>query len=321
MDEWYYQRGESTFGPISGEMLHGLLKRRRLTESTPVRRADETQWSTAADALPTLPPVQDSPPPAEERPRSRTVNYDSSLPGASEVYAPPQSAIRVARQMRLPFTLWLGVLLVVLVASYKMASHFSMTLIHVSWYHDASKWPEWLQLLAAGLTKELKMEDMFISLMLSIFALVLWQGCAIGSLKSLYGEMVGRSRLSGLWWFVPVANFFMPLFCWRDVRYFSRVRREFRDPHAPFGPLLITWEALWLLQFPATLLFKTGLRSFVRGEGVVDGSQLAMLLAMDLVGMALAVVIALIVLTNLWQQRRLYAHWHDHALWDKHRHD
>ena len=127
--------------------------------------------------------------------------------------------------------------------------------------------------------------------------------------------MVLRSRASGLWWFAPIANFFMPLFCLRDLRTFSRARRECLKQHAPFGPLLVTMEILLLLQLPMNVLSAMSIRTIKATH--ISNYQVGMVFLRDAMGIALSVSIALVVVSNFLQQKRLYLHWNDKAFWDK----
>ena len=316
MDEWHYMRGETSFGPINGAMLHSLIQRGRLQGNTRVRRSEETEWSTAAQVLPGLPPVPDDPAMAQE-PAEKELHYDSSLPGASEIYAPPSSTDLTLRQPRLPFCLWFGVLLHLLSFAYAACSYISVTFIQVSLVSDPSSWPQWLRLFAAQLAGALGYEHLDISMLVSILTAVIWQGCAFAALRELYGDMVRRSRISGLWWFVPFANLAMPLLCMRDMRYLSRLKRDFLSAGSSFGPLLIAFEVLLLLRLPMTVLTSLSVRSYK--DGLPSGGQVFMLLLNTLSLFAFIVALMLIVVTNFRQQRRLFALWDDRAYWDKHR--
>lgn len=316
MDEWYYQRGETTFGPISGEVLHSLLKRNRLLPDTPVRRSEEAPWTPAAQVLAALPPVPETSPP-EQAPEAGGPHYDSSLPGAAEVYAPPRAASLTMPPPRLPGVLWFGVFLQLAVFAYTACSFVSFTLIHLSLASDPSTWPKWLNQFAVWLVAILDSRHLEISMLAGFLTMVIWQGCAFASLRELYGDMVRRSRISGLWWIVPFANLAMPLLCLRDMRYLSRQKRDFLNSHASFGPLLITFEVLLLLRMPMAVLTSVIVR--YDKDGIPSGGQVFMLLFNGLCLFAFATVLMLIVVTNFRQQRRLFAHWDDTAFWDKHR--
>jgi hypothetical protein len=129
-------------------------------------------------------------------------------------------------EVRLPLTLWISLILVLAAFAYEIASCISMVFMHLSQLSNASSWPEWLRLFSQWLTRKLGYDHMLTSLVATMLANTLWQCCAFDSLKNLYGDILLRSRASGLWWFVPIANFFMPLICLRDLRTFSRARRE-----------------------------------------------------------------------------------------------
>lgn len=318
MDEWHYMRGETSFGPISGAMLHGLIKRGRLQGETRVRMSGETEWSTAALVLPTLPPAPDDPATAQE-PADKELHYDSSLPGASDLYAPPRSTNLTVEQSKLPVILWFGVILQLASFLYAAFSYASVTLIQASIVTDPSFWPQWLRLFGAQMAGTLGYEHMRTSILVGILTAVVWQGCAFASLRELYGNMVRRSRISGLWWFAPFANLVMPLLCLRDMRYLSRLKRDFLHSNVSFGPLLITFEVLLLLRMPMTLMTSLFLRSNV--DAPPSGGQVFILFIDGLSLFAFAAVLMAIVATNFRQQRRLFAHWDDRAYWDKCRPD
>ena len=316
MDEWYYRREEASFGPITGDVLHNLIRRKRVQDDTPVRRADETEWRMAIQVLPSLPPVPDLDP-AQPESQVSAHHQDASLTGAAETL-PPQPAAQLEAavpEIRLPLTLWISLILVLATFAYEIASCISMVFMHLSQLSNASSWPEWLRLFSQWLTKKLGYDDLVTSLVAAMIANTLWHCCAFDSLKNLYGDMILRSRASGLWWFVPIANFFMPLICLRDLRTFSRARRECVKQHAPFGPLLITMEILLLLQLPMNVLTSISLRTFKAAH--VSGYHALMVFLRDSVGIALSISIVLVVISHFLQLQRLHLHWNDKAYWDK----
>ena len=316
MDEWYYRREEASFGPITAAVLYDLMRRKRVQEDTLVRRADQAEWRTAIQVFPSLPAVPDFDLPQTE-PLVSAPQDDTSLTGAAEDPLPSPAAPLEAPgpAVKLPFTLWLSVMLVVAAFAYEISSCISLIFIHLSALTDAASWPEWLRLFAKWLTKELGYNHVLRSLAVTMIATLLWQCCAFDSLKNLYGDMVLRSRASGLWWFAPIANFFMPLFCLRDLRTFSRARRECLKQHAPFGPLLVTMEILLLLQLPVYALSSVSL--WTNKVAQASSYQVGMVFLRDSLGIALSISIALVVVTNFLQQRRLHLHWNDKAYWDK----
>jgi len=314
MDEWYYRREEASFGPITGAILHNLIRRKRVHEDTPVRRADETEWRTAIQVLTSLPPVPDFDP-SQPEPKVNTWHGEAILPGAAEVLTPPHADDQAAPEARLPLTLRLSLLLVLAAFVYEMSICISMVLIHLSMLSDASIPPDLLRMPASWLPLTLGLRQTLTALAATMLATAIWQGCAFASLKNLYGDMVIYSRASGFWWIVPVANFFMPLLCLRDLRTFSRARRECLKQHAPFGALLITMEILLLLRLPVIVLSAMSLRAFKAAH--ISGYQISTLLLQDALSIAFSASIALIVFSNFLQQQRLYQHWNDKAYWDK----
>ena len=314
MDEWHYQRGETTFGPISGVTLHSLIQRGRLQGDTRVKRSDMAEWSTVAQILPDLPTVPEAPVSSPELPaRSAPFTaptFDSSLPGAAVAYAPPQSAPSVQPQVRLPALFWFGFTLCAGSLLAEIACWISMIFIHLSGVSAGAAWPHALQRFAETLKNFVPREVALTSALVGMISTALWQGCAFASLRRLYGGVVRRSSASGLWWFVPIANLFKPFQCLRDMRYLSHTRRDVPDPRASFGLLLITLEAFILLRFSINV-FERSSPSPVS----VRGSLLAMQVVDDFAVMAFDATLLVFVISNFLQQRRLYAHWNDDAYW------
>ena len=314
MDEWYYRREEASFGPITGDVLHSLIRRKRVQEDTPVRRADETEWRTAIQVLPSLPPEPDFDPAQPESTQS-AFHDGATLMAAAENPRQLETDPSQAPEVSFPFTLWICLVLVLVAFGYEIASFISMVLIHLAQLCNVASWPEWLQFFAEWLTKKLGFYHMLASLLACLLATSVWQFCALDSLKNLYGDMALHSRAAGLWWFVPIANLFMPLISLRDMRTFSRARRDCLKQHAPFGPLLITMEILLLLQLPVYALSSVSL--WTNKVAHASSYQVGMVFLRDSLGIALSISIALVVVTNFLQQRRLHLHWNDKAYWDK----
>lgn len=313
MYEWHYQRGETIFGPISGVTLHSLIQRGRLQGDTRVRRADMAEWSTVAQILPDLPTAPESPASISEQPAS-ALPFDSSLPGASVIYAPPQSALTEQPQPRMPVFLWAGMLLCAGCLLLEIACWISMAFAHLSGHSSA--WPTWLQQFAGVLTSFLNEKATAKSMVVTAVSLILWQACAFASLRKLYGGLMRRNLACGLWWLVPIAHLFKPLMCLRDMRYLSRTRRDVPDPQASFGPLLLTMEALILIPlFSRLLTLLTPETALPSGFSHSAAPSTVMQIVDDAGMIAFATVMLLIVISNFLQQRRLYAHWTDDAYW------
>lgn len=324
-DEWYYKRGESAFGPVGGAMLHDLIRRGRLRDDTLVRRDGTEEWITVAQARPSLPPVPEAPPPSlraadEPPPSTQGLPFDSSLPGASVLYAPPQAAVHASAssrpQPKVPLFMWVGMLLGTAGLLLNLGVWTLASVIHISRLGGPGSAPEWLG--AVNRDNFINPWVMFtLALCLSgkFLGLVIWQGCAFASVRRLYGEsMVRRGRASGLWYCVPIANLFMPFLCLRDLRYFSRKRRDFPDPHASFGMLLVAFEILTVGSLLVNMLMAMfSARSPAPGDGIplpaVGG------LLNSGCAIALGIVSLAIVIGNFRQQRALFAHWYDDAYW------
>lgn len=304
MEEWHYLRGETTFGPISGVMLHSLIKRGRLQDDTRVRRAGEAEWSTVSQVIPSLPTIPDSPPPEQS---ANALPFDSSLPGASVVYAPPQSVLAALPSTDLPAALWFGMIFSSTALLLEIAC---WTLVLIQPFQSAKQEFRWIPSLPRSLMEGSAFETALLASAISIVATAIWQGCAFASLKRLYGDMVRRSIWSGLWWFVPIANLFKPLLCLRDMRHLSRARRDYVDFQVPCGPLLITMEALIVVRVPISIFEVMKVSPHAAAGANLDLAQ-----ASNFAIVALAMILLAIVIRNFLQQRTLYSHWRDDEYW------
>lgn len=320
-DEWFYKRGEAVYGPVTGAMLHDLILRGRLSGDVPVRCDGTEKWMPAAQAKSVLPPVLEAPtPPAEEVPvtfqessPSISPSFDASLPGASILYAPPQeSLINAPSGRKVPAYLQVAVMITKLF----LISHMAVWTLSIVTYAgdlaEVERQPAWL--LGVGkLMEETKL--LFIVALLQLMSVIIWQGCSFASLRRLYGKgMVRRSLVSGLWWIVPIAAIFMPLFCFRDMRYLSRWRRDNPNPRASFGPLLITFEVLFLMDVPFAVI--NGMMIYQAAMHGAANPLLSWLhLGSDVQAVALSFVVFLIVHHNFRQQKELYGYWDDDSHW------
>ena len=148
-----------------------------------------------------------------------------------------------------------------------------------------------------------------------LVALVLWQCCAFFSLRQLYRDtMMQYGPASGIWWIIPGAHLFMPLFCLRELRHLSRRRREVAQKGLVFGPLLWTLEGIIILGLLMVLLH-AWLTMWIKPAGAQFHliAWLNILIAVQ--SIASCVVLLVLVADNFQQQIRLFKHWNDDEFW------
>lgn len=143
--------------------------------------------------------------------------------------------------------------------------------------------------------------------------IILWQGCAFGSILRLYGDgRIKHGRRSGFWWITPFANLFMPFQCLRELRWASRQKRTASDSGISAGALLWMVQAVIIFKILAAIADK-----LVRGAGTaVDDDSLiptVVNLAINFFGLTLGLLLTVFVLRNLVHQIRLYRGWNTPA--------
>lgn len=324
-DEWFYKRGDSTFGPVGGAMLHDLIRRGRLGDDTAVRRDGTEEWVTVGEARPSLPPPPETTPqrtPSETQPRAEAPSFDSTSPAASVIYAPPQSfLLSTPGALHPPFHLRLGITLVIVFTVPNIVMWTLTSTAYLWTLLSGEPLPGWLMRVAALVFPEEGPNYLLLGLVGQTLAIIIWQGCAFTSLKHLYGDgMVRRSAASGLWWIVPIATMFMPLFCLRDLRYLSRKRRDFPHSHPSFGPLLVWFEILLLIDIPlnvASAILRLRMARSREFEPEQEPSSIQSLLeqASDFQSILFSLVVLTIVISNFRQQKELFRYWKDDNHW------
>ncbi len=146
------------------------------------------------------------------------------------------------------------------------------------------------------------------------FFLILWQGCAFGSLIRLYGAgRLQHGRGSGFWWITPVANLFMPFHCLRELHWASRQQRAKTDRKISAG--ILAW--LILAGTITNVLLNMGDRLvavLASTSGAAEFSETSPLarsinLASNLFGFIVASLLGCFILRNLIHQVRLCRAW------------
>lgn len=244
MDEWHYQRGGTSYGPLQAAHLVALRDRGALNSATLVRQDGSNVWlplgavnfehmdADASRATSVAVPVT-------EKPSTRV--GDITL---AEVYAPPSSFIRVPE--RLPLTLKVSVGLLVVSLAGQIAEHMLALFLCALALIGLEAVPEILSPVLDSVDGIWPLVNASSSWRSIVFLLLLifWQGCAFSSLRQMYGDaLMEHGPASGFWWVIPIANLFMPLLCMRELRHLSRKRRHVPQVGMPFGPVLWSMQA------------------------------------------------------------------------------
>lgn len=209
MDEWYYQRGGATFGPISAGQLLAMRERGTLADETRLRRGLTGEWSELKDAAlasaAAMPPVLPPPLPAGPRPAI------PSRPGTGRQVSGGPSG-----------WLWFfGVVAVILLTAHSLiltmnALSFALVIL------PPVELPEPMIVLVNFCA-----ETLILSSVIYFISVIIWQGTAFASLARVYGENnLPHGSGSGFWWVTPFANFVMPFRCLRVMRHLSRRLRD-----------------------------------------------------------------------------------------------
>ncbi|MDB6003110.1 MAG: hypothetical protein JWR15_97 [Prosthecobacter sp.] len=144
--------------------------------------------------------------------------------------------------------------------------------------------------------------------------LILWQGCAFGSILKLYSESkLDHGRGSGFWWITPVANLFMPFHCLRELRWVSQKRRTAAETDISAGVVTWTIQAVIVLNILTAVADKLVLvASSVNASSQEEGtSSLPTVInfVSNFGGVSLAGLLTVFILRNLIHQIRLYRGW------------
>jgi hypothetical protein len=295
MDEWFYKKGESVYGPVSARLLATLKERGSLNQATLVRQGNQQDWMTLTEV--TLQMVE----PETDTSREAPPTPPSSTAPATQ-RRPPQS---------IPFHLWTGTLLSVLVTSaYLVISILSLAAMKTVFLNETVESDMMVNLLNWCLSWSDSLYWVFLA------ALVIWQGCAFASLNRYYGDnFIPHGNGCGFWWAVPVANLFMPYRCLRILRFLSRKDRHEIVRDMPAGKLLKLVQLVFVLLFLSSKVeWVVSLRHvFVSSYGMVltppqeaTPKQYIAAMATESLTALFAGLVIVLVLNNLVHQRRLY---------------
>ena len=294
MDEWYYKRSDSEFGPVTDVELQGLLALEENPAGIQIRRNASEEWVYAAEAG-LLPQRSPSVPPP--------------LPPPVPVAAAPTPAVRM---MAGPGGwLWSSVMLLAmnLIVLGFMQAVFAIYALFL--LLGVTGLPDWFTQCVDALNSRVIWPQAA-----TFVLLILWQGCAFGSLRRLYDDRrLEHGRGSGFWWITPVANLFMPFHCLRELHWASRKQRTTLETVANAG--LVAWliQTTIILNVICSVAHKIMTLSAASNPEAAESTvSTALNLTSNLTGVAQASFITLFVLRNLIHQIRLYRGWNPAAV-------
>lgn len=291
MDDWYYKRADTEFGPISDAELRALLEREKNAGEIEIRRNASEEWVSAVMAQ----PIAQSPP---------------SVPPPLPPLIPNPQPTPPARAISGP-TGWLWFSAMLLSLDLIVLGFMQIVFIMYALFLLAgvTGLPDWFTKCVDAFDSRL------IGPQLMMFALlVLWQGCAFGSIRRLYpGVRIEHGRGSGFWWITPVANLFMPFICLRELRWASKQLRKDREVGFTTGVVIWMILIVFILRICAAIadaLIKVAktTNTGITEEGTTTLSNVANL-AFHFFGLTLSLLLIVFVLRNLIQQIRLYREW------------
>lgn len=296
MEAWYYKRAGSEFGPISGEELQALFQRGKVTRETEVRKDESAKWIPVAEATGVTLSQPAVPPP---------------LPPAHPSF--PQTIAPVKTASGPTVWLWFSALLFVVDLVVLGFIQFVFSVYALFLLAGITGLPDWFVQCVNALDSVLiwPRAAMFV-------LLILWQGCAFGSILRLYDEgRIQHGRGSGFWWITPVANLFMPFHCLRELRWFSRKRRDVHESGIPAGVVVWLIQAVIILNIIVTFADKLVAAVTSAKPDAVDEAMSTVSTSLNLVsnlgGVAQVLLLTVFVLHNLIHQIRLYRRWNTPA--------
>lgn len=290
MEEWYYKRADSEFGPISEAELHVLLENEKEAAEIQIRRNASEEWVSAA------PPVAQRPP---------------SVPPPLPQSIPPQSRpLASARIIGGPSGwLWFSAMLLVIDLVVLGFMRFVFAMYALFLLAGVTGLPDWFIQCVNAFDSRVSW-----SVAAMFLLLILWQGCAFGSVLRLYSaNLLQHGRSSGFWWITPVANLFMPFQCLRELRWASQKKRS--KPESDISAGVVAWLIQGSIIFNVLIAIADKLVE-AANSAASDGAEVAtstlataLNLTSNLGGLVQSCLLTLFVLRNLIQQIRLFRGW------------
>lgn len=290
MDEWYYKLGDAEFGPISDAELRALLEREKNAAEIQVRRNGSDEWAAAAQPAAKHPPSV--PPP---------------LPPAAPASPPPVAPARIAAGPT--GWLWFSAMLLAMNLVVVAFMQFVFATYALFLLAGITGLPDWFTQCVNAFDSRVIWPEV------SMFVLlILWQGCAFGSILKLYAQSkIEHGRGSGFWWITPVANLFMPFHCLRELRWASLKRRVPSETEISAGVLTWMIQAVIIIKIFAAIADRLVLVTSTAASGTAEESTSTLATLTNLItnccGVALAGLLIVYVLRNLIHQIRLYRGW------------
>lgn len=289
MDEWYYQRGGATFGPIGARQLLALRERGSLSDETLLRRGLTGDWTALkeaalSEAAATLPPPL--PPPMAAHPSPVTTR-----PGTGRLAAEGPSG-------------WLWFLAVCAVML--TACHGLVLVVNGLSFVLATLPPLELPDMAVTLFNFCS-EALVVSSLLYFVSIIIWTGAAFASLARVYGENnVPHGSGAGFWWIVPFANLVMPFRCLRVIQHLSRRLRHAVGVETSPSLSVLGIQVAYIATTIFRVLDKVSSPSAPMFSTSAENSNPFFAMMLDFTLAAFALQLAIFILINLIQQVRLF---------------
>lgn len=291
MEEWYYKRSDSEIGPISDTELRALLEQEKNAAEIQIRRNASEEWVSAAAR-----PVTQGPPSAPP-PLPPTIPNQSRPLASDRIIAGPTG------------WLWFSAMLLVIDLVVLGFMRFVFAIYALFLLAGITGLPDWFNQCVNAFDSRIgwPVAAMFV-------LLILWQGCAFGSLLRLYStNLIQHGRGSGFWWITPVANLFMPFQCLREMRWASQKKRS--APESDISAGVVAWliQAMIIFNVLVTIadkLVEVANTATPGGEEATTSTlSTALNLASNLGGFTQACLITVFVVRNLIHQIRLFRGW------------
>ncbi len=292
MDEWFYKQADAEFGPISEAELQALLEQEKNAAEIQVRRNPSEAWVSAA---------------AARSVNQRPLSVPPPLPSQSRPTLPVTTLTGPTGW------LWISAMLLALDLLVLGFIQFVFSAYHLFLLVGITGLPAWFTQCVNALDSRAIWPQAAM-----ILLLILWQGCAFGSVLRLYaGSRIEHGRGSGFWWITPVANLFMPFHCLRELRWASRQKRTAPESGIPAGVVIWMIQALIILKVFATIADKLIKVASTASAGIAEESTSTLAtvvnLAINFFGLSLGALLTVFVLRNLIHQIRLYRGWNTPA--------
>lgn len=289
MEEWYYQRGGATFGPMTASSVLALRQRGSLSDETLLRRGLNGDWipllqAGLNEAIAALPPLV--PPPAMvQRPPS------AQRPGTARVVPDGPSG----------WMWFFGISAVMLTTS-----HALVLAVNGASFVLAMLPPLELPDVAVTLFNFCS-EALILSSLFYFVSIIIWTGAAFASLARVYGENhMPHGSGAGFWWIVPFANLVIPFRCLRVIRHLSRRLRDAVGTETSPSLSVLGIQVAYIATTVFRVLDKVSSPSAPMFSTNAENANPFFAMMLDFTLAAFALQLAIFILINLIQQVRLF---------------